>query len=50
MTEPTLPTPDELGTQNDPTRSDEEESTEEGERYQGGEIPRTGSEETENDN
>jgi hypothetical protein len=46
MTEPTLPTPDELGKQNDPA----EDAEEEGEKYQGGGIPRVESDETQDDN
>jgi hypothetical protein len=44
MTEPTLPTPDEV------VNPSEAEDTDEGEKYQGGEIPRVESEETQNDN
>jgi hypothetical protein len=45
MTEPTLPTPDEVANPGEAA-----EDTDEGEKYQGGEIPRVESEETQNDN
>ena len=45
MTEPTLPTPDEVV---NPDKSAED--TDEGEKYQGGEIPQVAPDETQNDN